>query len=123
VVEDVVFAVRTDVCAEALVKVTDVGERLHVAGLVAPEGELVMEQVSVTVPVNELAGVMVIVDVLPLVAPGGVEILPLLVSVKLLPESLGASQKPAHPATKPIMSGAAASITPLHFPALIASPQ
>jgi hypothetical protein len=106
------------------VKVTDAGERLQVAGLVAPEGELVMAQVSVTVPVNVLAGVMVMVEVLPLVAPGGAEILPLALSVKLLlPELVGGSQKPEQPATKPMMSGAAAaSITFLHFPALIPSP-
>ena len=124
-VNDVVFAVRIDVCAVELLKVTDAGERLQVVGLVAPEGELVMEQVSVTVPVNELAGLTVILEVLPEVAPGATEIFPLLVSVKLLLELLvGGSQKPEQPATKLMMRAAAAGhITPLHFPALIASPQ
>lgn len=121
-VDDVVFAVRIDVCAVELAKVTDAGERLQVAGLVAPEGELVTAQVSVTVPVNELAGVTVMVEVLPLVAPGATEMLPLLVSVKLLLELLGGSQKPEQPMTKTMMSGAAARTTLHHFTALIASP-
>ena len=122
-VDDVVLAVKTDVCAVALVKVTEVGERLQVAGLMAPEGALVTEQESVTVPLNELAGVTVMVEVLPLVAPGATEILPLALSVKLLPELLGASQNPAHPTTKLTISGAAVKTKLLHLPALIASPR
>jgi hypothetical protein len=83
VVEEIVVAVRVDVCAAELlvVNVREVGARSQAAGLVAPEGELVMEQVSDTVPEKELTGVTVIVEVLPEEAPGATEMLPLLVIV------------------------------------------
>jgi hypothetical protein len=109
-----VVAVRVEVCAVVLLMVTEVGERLQVAGLVAPVGELVTEQVRETVPVNELPGVTVTVDV-PL-APGTTVIFPLLERVKLV--LLGASQKPLHPAS----SGAAPNNTHAHFPIFIAAP-
>lgn len=104
VVEDVVVAVSIDVCAVELLNGIESGERLHVAGLVAPDGELVTEHVSETVPVNELEGVIVIVDVLPEVAPGLTDMLPLLERVKLL-VPLGAFQKPE----QPVRNGAAAT--------------
>jgi hypothetical protein len=78
---------------------------------------VVTAQVSATVPVNELDGVTVMVEVLPVVAPGASEMLPLLESVKLL-LPLGASQNPEHPAS----SGAAASNRRAHFPIFIAAP-
>ena len=108
------LAVSVDVCADELEIVTEVGNRLHVAGLVAPVGALVVEHVSDTVPVNELPGVTVTVDV-PL-APGLTAMLPLLERVKLLP--LGASQKPLHPA----ISGVTHSSIHANFPILIAAP-
>jgi len=87
-----VVAVSVDVCAVVLLIVTEVGERLHVVGLAAPEGEVVIAQVSATAPVNEFAGVTVMVAALPVVAPGVTEMAPLLVRVKLvLPP--GACQK------------------------------
>lgn len=98
VVEDVVVAVSVEVCAVAVLNVREGEERLQVAGLVALVGVLVTEQVSATVPVNELAGVTVIVAVLPDVAPGVSLMLPLLVRVKLV--LLGASQNPLHPARR-----------------------
>jgi len=98
-----------------LLMVTEVGERLHVVGLVAPVGELEIEHVRATVPVNEVAGVTVMVEV-P-VAPGATVMFPLLERVKLvLP---GASQKPLQPAS----SGAAPSNTHAHFPIFIAAPR
>jgi hypothetical protein len=61
-VADAVVTVRVDVSAEVPVIDTEVEERLHV-GLVGLDRELVTAQVSDTVPVNEFAGVTVIVDV------------------------------------------------------------
>jgi hypothetical protein len=81
VVDEVVVAVSVPVCAVVLLIVTEVGERLQVAALVAPDGVLVTAHVSATVPVNEAAGVTVIVAVLPVVAPGATVMLPLLESV------------------------------------------
>ena len=60
--------VSTSVCAAVLLIVTDGDARLHVAGLVAPDGPLTA-QVRPTAPVNPPEGVTVIVDVLPVVAP------------------------------------------------------
>ena len=91
---DVVLAVSVAVCAVELVTETDVGERLQVTGLVASEGDVVTAQVRSTVPLNELAGVTVIVDVLPEVAPGLTEIAPLLEREKLEPAGF---QKPLQP--------------------------
>ena len=105
-----------------LVIATEVELKLHVAGLVAPEGELVTEQVRATVPVNVLAGVTVIVEVLPVVDPGVMLILPLLVRVKLL-LPLGGSQKFEHPTAKTTTSGAAANNTRPHFLLFIAVPR
>ena len=63
VVVDAVAAVSVDVCAVVLelLNVTEAGERLHVAGLEAPEGAATA-QASETVPVNELPGVTVMVE-------------------------------------------------------------
>jgi hypothetical protein len=114
---DVVLAVSVVDSVAVLLIVTEVGERAHVAGLVALVGALVIEQDSVTVPVNELPGVTVIVE-LP-VAPGLTLMLPLFVRVKLvLLVPPGASQKSPQPAR----SGAAASNTRAHFPIFIAAP-
>jgi hypothetical protein len=115
VVEEVVAAVSVDVCADVSLMVTDVGERLQVAGLVALEGVLVTAQERETVPVNEFDGVTVMVAVL--VEPGLTLMAPLLAREKLvLP--LGACQKFPQPAN----SGAAASNTRAHVPILIAAP-
>ena len=62
--------------------------RLHVAGLVAPEGPETA-QVSPTVPVNPFDGETVIVDVLPVVAPATRLRLPLLLSRKYFPLRAG----------------------------------
>jgi hypothetical protein len=69
VVEDVVVAVSVEFCAVALLKVSEDEEKPHVGytELETPVGALVTAQVSVTVPVNELAGVTVM-DELPLPA-------------------------------------------------------
>jgi hypothetical protein len=115
---DVVVAVRVEVCAVVLLKVSEEEERLQVVGLVAPVGA-VTAQVSVTVPVNELPGVTVMVAVLPLVAPGLTVRLPLLVRVKpVLLVALGACQKFPQPAR----NGVTASIDHAHLPILIAVP-
>jgi hypothetical protein len=93
---EVVLAVSVAVWAVELLIVTDVGERLHVTGLEPPVGDVVTAQVSATVPVNELEGVTVTVEVLPEVAPGLLTLMaPLLERVKLVPA--GASQKPLQP--------------------------
>jgi hypothetical protein len=115
-----VAAVSVEVCAVELLKVSEVGERLHVVGLVAPEGAVVIAQESATVPVNEFVGVTVMVDV-PLAPWATVMLVGLLERVKLvLP--LGASQKFPQPA-KPAASGAAASNNPAHLPIFIAAPR
>jgi hypothetical protein len=121
-VEDVVVAVRMEVCAVALLIETEAGDRPQVVGLVAPVGELVTEHVRETVPVNELAGVTVMVEVLPLVPPGVTEMLPLLERVKLL-VPLGRSQNFEQPTVNTTTtSEAAANNTRAHFLAFIAVP-
>jgi hypothetical protein len=77
-VPDAVVTVSVAVSAVVPVIDTEVEERLQV-GLVGLESELVTAQVKSTVPVNEFAGVTVIVDV-P-VELWATEMLPLLVSV------------------------------------------
>jgi hypothetical protein len=52
----------------------------HVGRSVAPDGELEIAQLIFTAPVNPPAGVTVIVDVFPVVAPGFTVMLPLSVS-------------------------------------------
>ena len=99
-----VATVSVAVCAEVLLIATDVGERLHVAGLVALEGVVVTAQVRVTVPVNEFDGVTVIVAVFPAEAPGLKAMLPLLASEKLVPPP-GACQKSPHPASSRAAAG------------------
>ena len=117
VVVDVVLAVKVAVCAVELLSVTDVGERLQVTGLEAFDGDVVTAQVSATVPVNELDGVTVIVEVLPEVAPGLLTLMvPLFERVKS-EEPIG-FQKPLQPAR----SSGAASANPVHFFNLIAAP-
>lgn len=118
-VDEVVVAVSVEFCAAALLMETEVGERLQVAGLVAPAGELVTAQERATVPVNELDGVMAMVEVLPLADPGVTLILPLLESVKLV-LLFGGSQKPEHPTAKPTISGAATNNTRRHVLVFIA---
>jgi len=76
----VVDAVSVEVCAVALLKVIEVGVRLHVAALVAPVGA-VTEQLSVTVPVYVLAGVTVMVEVPVPATPALTLMLPLLLRV------------------------------------------
>jgi hypothetical protein len=98
-----------------VLKVSEDEERLQVAGLVALEGEVVSAQVSATVPVKELPGVTVMVEV-P-VEPGLTVRLPLLARVKLA-ELLGASQKPAQPDS----SGTTASSIHTHFDLFIDPP-
>lgn len=83
VVAGVVLMVNTSVCAVVPLMVTDAVARPHVGGSTAPEGEVVIAQVIATAPVNPPYGVAVIVEVLPVVAPGITAILPLLVRAKL----------------------------------------
>jgi hypothetical protein len=68
-VADVVATVKAAVAAVLPVMLTDEGT-LQVAGLAAPVGLELMAQDNPTAPVNPLAGVTVMVDVLPEVAPG-----------------------------------------------------
>ena len=77
----VVATVRVDVCAVAPLMVTDAGI-LHVAGSVAPVGPTTLQD-RLTAPVNPPAGVTVMVEVLPVAAPGFTVMLPLLATVKL----------------------------------------
>jgi acyl dehydratase len=69
--------VKVEVCAAVPAMVTDVGERLQVAGSLAAVG--LIEQVRATAPVNPPEGVTVMVEVLPVVAPGLTVIGPLFV--------------------------------------------
>jgi phage tail protein X len=77
----VVPTVSTSVCAVVPLIVTDDEARLQVAA-VYPEGMMgpLTAQLRFTVPVNPFDGVTVIVDVLPVVAPGVTVTLPLLLS-------------------------------------------
>jgi hypothetical protein len=109
-----VVAVSVEDCAVALLKVSEVDERLHVAALEASVGA-VTAQLSATVPVNVLAGVTVMVAV-P-VAPWATVMLPLLVRVKLVLPLPGACQKSPHPAK----SGAATN-NHAHLLIFIAAP-
>ncbi len=79
----VVFTVNTSVCAVVPLTVTDADARLHVGRSAAPVGEELMVQLIATAPVNPPDGVTLIVEVLPVVAPGLTVILPLLVRAKL----------------------------------------
>jgi hypothetical protein len=91
-------AVSVDVCAVALVNEIELGERLHDGVLDAAAGEVVIVQLSVTVPVNELPGVTVMVE-LPLVVPELMVMAALLERAKLLLLlPLGACQKSPQPA-------------------------
>ena len=85
-------------------------------GLVALEGEEVIAQLSVTVPVNELDGVTVMVEVPLPAAPALIVMLPLLERVKLLLPP-GACQKSPQPATS-----VAAANNPAQRPIFIAAP-
>jgi hypothetical protein len=108
---DVVVAVSVAVCAVVLLIVTEVGERLHVTGLEALDGDVVTAQVRATVPVNELDGVTVMVEVLPEVAPALLTLMtPLLERVKSEVELIG-SQNPLQPAR----SRGAASASLIHL--------
>jgi hypothetical protein len=111
-------AVKVGVCAVALLKVSEDEEKLQVgySEEVAPVGALVTEQLSVTVPVNELPGVTVIVTYGE-VAPWAT--VTLLVRAKpVVVVVFGACQKSPQPAR----SGAAASNNRAHLPILIAAP-
>jgi hypothetical protein len=112
---DVVLAVSVAVSAVELLIVTDVGERLHVTGLVALDGDVVTAQVSATVPENELDGVTVIVEV-PVFPAVLTLMVPLFERVKS-EEPIG-FQKPLQPAR----SSGAASANSVHFFNLIAAP-
>ena len=70
--EAVVPIVRVEVCAVVPLRVTEVGERLHVAGSLEAVG--LMEHVRLTVPENPPdPGVTVMAEVFPVVAPGATE--------------------------------------------------
>src|ERR1035437_9181334 len=112
-------AVSVEDCADVLVIDTEVGDRPHegYTELETPDGP-VTAQVSVTVPVKELPGVTVIIDVNWLA-----EMLPPLPRVKLeLVVVLGACQKSPQHVRKPDPS-AAANINPVQLPVFIAAPQ
>jgi hypothetical protein len=78
VLESIVSVVVTGVAAVMLA-----GVGIEQVGGVMPPGGLTIVQLSATDPVNPFDGVMVIVDVLPVVAPGLTAILPLLLSAKV----------------------------------------
>ena len=63
-----VVTVSIEVCVVVPLMVTEAGERLHVAGLLAAVG--LIEQLRLIVPVNPFDGATVIVEVFPVVAPG-----------------------------------------------------
>jgi hypothetical protein len=83
VVGAVVLMVTTSVCAVVPLMVTEAVARLHVGRSAAPAGEELMAQLIATAPVNPPDGVTVIVELLPVVAPGITVMLPLLVRAKL----------------------------------------
>jgi hypothetical protein len=71
-VEAVVAIVKVEVSAVVPLRVTDVGERLHVAGSLEAVG--LMEHVRFTAPKNPpVPGVTVMVEVFPVDAPGATE--------------------------------------------------
>jgi hypothetical protein len=110
-------AVSAELCDEVLLKVSEVGERLHVGSveLESPDGLVVTAQLSVTVPVNELPGVTVIVSVL--VDVDVTSMAPLLPSEKLVLLLFGACQKSPQPP-----KSVAAAIKPAQHPILITAP-
>jgi hypothetical protein len=123
VVEEVVVAVRVEVSAVELLSETEVGDKLQVVGLVGLDGSLVMEQARVTVPVKELPGVTVMVAVLPLLAPGAMERLPLLDMEKLVAlVPLGFCQKSPQPARKTTRRGSAMTTLRVHPRSFITAP-
>ena len=63
-----VATVAVEVPGEAPVMLTELGLKVTVGGLVAPEGPLT-DAVKATLPVKLLAGVTVTVAVFPVVAP------------------------------------------------------
>ena len=74
VVEAVVAMVSVAVPAVALVMLTGlVDPKLSVGGSMAPVGLVASTAVRVTLPVNPPAGVSVMEEVLPVVAPGATE--------------------------------------------------
>ena len=81
VVAAVVVRVSEEVCAVVPLIVTEAGESAQVAESLAAAG--VMAQVRATAPVNPPEGVTLIVEVLPVVAPGLAVMFPLLVRAKL----------------------------------------
>jgi len=95
---------------------TEAEEKLHVGSTVAPAAAVVIAQVNATVPVNEFAGVTVMVSVL--VEPAVTAMLPLLESEKLAEVLTGACQKSPQPAK----NGAAASNNIAHLPNFISTP-
>lgn len=117
-VVEVVVAVRVDVPVLVVLIEIEAGLRLHVAGLTGLERLVVTTHVRVTEPVNEFAGVTVMVAVFPVVAPALVLRVPLLLSEKLLlPVSpAGVCQKSPHPDAKTNKSGAAENNRLAHFP-------
>lgn len=109
-------AVSVEVCAVVLLKVSEDEEKSHV-GLVALEGAVVTAQLIVTVPVNELPGVTVIVEV-PEVEPELTVMAPLLAREKLVLLLSGDCQKFPQPAK----NGAVASINRANLRIFIAAP-
>ena len=90
----VVSIVRIEVCAVVPLRLTDVGERLHVAASLEAVG--LMEHVRFTVPKNPPdPGVTVMVEVFPVVAPRATET-PAPAIVKVAPGALlMVTEKPA----------------------------
>jgi hypothetical protein len=79
VVAAVVVTLSVEICAVA--PLTEAGESAQVAGSPAATGA--MAQVSATGPINPSAGVTLIVEILPVVAPEITVMLPLFVRLKL----------------------------------------
>jgi hypothetical protein len=116
-----VVTVSAEVTAVVLLIETEVGERLHVVELTTAVGAATA-QVSVTVPVNELPGVTVMVEV-PVALWPTVMLLGLLERVKLVLPPPGACQKSPQPTRKPASTGAVASNNKRsHLPIFISTP-
>ena len=75
-------AVSVAVTAVVPVTLSDAGT-VQVTGLTALAGDVVTAQLRATVPVNPFEGVMLTVDVLPVVAPAVTVIAPLLLSANV----------------------------------------
>jgi hypothetical protein len=82
VVAAVVLTVRVAVAADTPVMFTDIGAIVHVGGAVGLVKAVATAQLRLTVPVKPPNGVIVMVAVFPVVAPGATVMPPLLLNAK-----------------------------------------